>query len=96
MITTKKLVVALRKVPEKKFRIYDLAPHLLDANGKVDVEKCIGNHADINMAIMEVDRYVHSVHDLVRSLPNIRSGDAQQTGEDEEDDDIDFDEDDVE
>ena len=55
MITTKKLVVALRKVPEKKFRIYDLAPQLLDANGKVEqgfkVYGVVGQGIAVNLRV---------------------------------------------
>jgi hypothetical protein len=84
-ITTKVLVAALRKVPEKTFRIFELAPQLLDANGKVSVEKCIDNHADINMAIMELDRYTHDVRELRESLPRRLPEGGQQRHNDEED-----------
>ena len=72
-LTTKRLVAILEKVPEKRFRIADLAPQLLDENGKVDIAKAIDQQGEISMAIVEVKSYVRATRAAVKALQYIGS-----------------------
>ena len=67
-ITNKRIVTVLRRIPEKKFRISELAPHLLDAKGKIDFAKCLDRQGEINLAIAEVSSYIHSTRSAFGSL----------------------------
>ena len=57
ILTPAKLVAMLKKVPEKKLRIFTLAPQLLTSEGKVDIEKCMDRHGELLPAIEEVKHY---------------------------------------
>jgi hypothetical protein len=70
-ITTKGIVAALKKVPEKKFRIAELAPELLDKNGKVDIAKAVDRLPEINLAVVEVQSYVKMVKIMADGLVHI-------------------------
>jgi hypothetical protein len=85
-LTVKKLVGILKKVPEKRFRIIELAPELVDADGKVDMEKAIGMQGELNLAITEVQSYIRGNRDLIRSLEWVQ-GQTQREPYDEDDDD---------
>jgi len=67
-ITNTRIVAVLRKVPEKKFQITELAPRLLDAKGKVDIAKCLDRQSEINLAIAEVSSYIKSTRSAVDEL----------------------------
>ena len=67
-ITNKKIVAILRKVPEKKFQISELASHLIDSKGKVDIAKCLDRQSEINLAIAEVSSYIKSTRSAVEEL----------------------------
>lgn len=64
------MVKALAAVPERSFRIAELAPSLLDEKGKVDLAKCMDNQGEINLAIAEVSSYINGVKELRRVLEN--------------------------
>jgi|GEM_PF-5193059 len=57
-VTIKKIVAAIKNVPEKHFRISELAPLLIDEKGKVDIAKCIDQQGELNLAIAEVNQYI--------------------------------------
>ena len=59
-LTVKRLISVLKKVPEKKFRIMQLAPKLIDAKGKVDIVKAMDAQGELNLAIAEVESYIKS------------------------------------
>lgn len=73
-LTPARLAAMLRKVPEKKFRITALAPHLLTPEGKVDIEKCMDFHGDILPAIDELKRYIRDCHSARSSLEYMKDG----------------------
>jgi len=67
-LTTKRLVFVLRKVPERRFRIMDLAPQLVDAEGNVDIARAIEHQGELNLAIAEVQTYVRGVKAAANAL----------------------------
>ena len=71
-LTTAVLVRALRKVPEKKFSIVELAPQLLDDSGGVDFVKAMDRQAEVNLAVIEVESYVRASKELLRTLAYLR------------------------
>jgi hypothetical protein len=64
VITPSYLAAALKKVPEKKFRIADLSWQLINDKGKVDIEKVMEQQGELNLAIAEVKGYIERVKDL--------------------------------
>ena len=70
-LTIKRIVDVLRKVPEKKFRITELAPRLLDADGKVDIVKAMDEQGELNLAIAEVQFYVHATKTTLKALHHL-------------------------
>lgn len=70
-LTVPRLAAVLKKVPEKKFRISELAPRLLDANGRVDIEECMKQQGEISLAVTEVKSYVHAVGEARYALENL-------------------------
>lgn len=81
-LTVKQIVSVLKKVPEKRFSIMDLAPKLIDAKGKVDVVKAISQQGDLNLAIAEVDTYIRFTRKAVEALKylDLREQTATQFG----------------
>lgn len=86
-LTVRRIVSILKRVPEKRFSIMDLAPQLIDEKGKVDIIKAVDRQGDLNLAIIEVESYVKATKDAARALANV----AGTRYEVEEDDDDDFD-----
>lgn len=72
-LTAPRIVRVLKKVPEKKFRIMELAPQLVDDNGHVDVVKAVDRQTELNLAIIEVESYVRATKDIVRVLQRMSS-----------------------
>jgi len=72
-LTIKRIVDVLRKVPEKKFCITELAPRLLDVDGKVDIVKAMNVQGDLNLAIAEVQFYVHATKAVNKTLTYLNS-----------------------
>lgn len=75
-ITTQKVVAALRKIPEKRFLISELAPQLLDESGKVSVAKAVDRQPDVNLAIVEIQNYIQTtkaVRGVLSSIPGQRA-----------------------
>lgn len=70
-ITVKSMVKALKKVPEKKFRIAEIAPELMGKDGKVDIGKAVDRLPEINMAIAEVQTYVKGTKMVTEALSHI-------------------------
>ena len=70
------MAAILRMVPEKQFRIIELAPQLLDANGNVDIVKAMDAQGELNLAIAEVQFYIHSTKKVRVALYRIRGARA--------------------
>lgn len=70
-LTVKRLVAILEKVPEKRFRIAELAPQVLDDKGKVDIAKAIDLQGELNLAVVEVQSYIRATKTVVGALLGI-------------------------
>lgn len=66
------LVQAISKVPDKKFRIAELAPRLIDDQGEVDVNACVDHAPELTLAIREVEIYIKDTRTLIRALDYLR------------------------
>jgi len=84
-ITVKRIAAALKRVPEKKFRIVELAPGLVNRAGRPDVAKCIEMEEEINLAVVEVGSYIKAVSEITENLQGLGRG--QRLGGDDIDDD---------
>jgi PRTRC genetic system protein C len=62
------VVATLRRVPEKRLRVFDLASELLDARGEVDVEAAALRQPEVNLALAEVEGYVRATRQATEAL----------------------------
>jgi len=67
-LTLKKIVSILKKVPEKHFRIMDLAPQLVDDKGNVDIVKAIDLQGEVNLALIEIQSYIKATRETRKAL----------------------------
>jgi hypothetical protein len=70
-ISIKLIVNTLQDVPEKKFRITELAGQLIDDAGKVDILKAMDQQGELNIAIAEVESYIKANKRLLESIYNM-------------------------
>jgi hypothetical protein len=70
-LTVARIVAVLKKVPEKRFRIMDLAPQLVDEKGNVDIVKIIDQQGELNLAIVEVESYIKATRAARDALGHI-------------------------
>ena len=54
------VVTILRRVPEKRLRVFELAAELLDAKGEVDVEAAARRAPEVNLALAEAEGYARA------------------------------------
>ena len=86
-LNARKLAATLSKTPEKRFCITDLAPKLINEEGRVDIVKAIQHQGDVNLAIAEIQRYVREVDELAGRVSYLKScGTAAISGEEDEED----------
>ncbi len=83
-ITCERFVKMLKRLPEKKFRIMELAPQLIDEKGRIDIVKCIDRQPELNTAILEVQNYVKQVKELFRIVLYIQGKDPEKEDMEEE------------
>lgn len=89
-LTVSRIVAALRKVPEKRLAIMDLAPELVDEQGKVNVARCLDRQPEINLALIEVQSYVSATRSAAFALSHVSGvnvehpGDGLEAGTDDE------------
>ncbi len=69
-----KVVQALKKVPEKKLLIIELANTIPIKNGALDIEVLKERQPEINLAIAEATMYGANTMRAVDALSRIRSG----------------------
>lgn len=74
VLTPARLAEILKAVPEKKFRIAELAPALLNENGRPDPVKCMEAEGEINLAVAEVNFYIKATKDAYLKLYHLSSG----------------------
>ena len=66
------VVAILRRVPETRLRVLDLAAELLDDSGELDLDAAAIRQPEINLAIAEVEAYTRATRqevEAIRRLP---------------------------
>ena len=65
------VVAILRRVPEKRLAVFDLATHLVDGDGERDTEAAADRQPEINLAIAEAESYARATRSAVEALHRI-------------------------
>ena len=66
------VLAILRRVPEKRLRVFELAVALLDAHGELDVDAAAAREPEVNLAAAEAEAYARATHlalGALRRLP---------------------------
>jgi PRTRC genetic system protein C len=66
------VVAILRRVPEKRLRVFELAAELLSARGDLDVDEAARRQPEINVAVAEAKAYAAATQqasEALRGLP---------------------------
>jgi len=66
------VIAILRRVPEKRLRIFELAAELLDEHGDVDADAAALRQPEVNLAVAEVETYARTTRqasEALRQLP---------------------------
>ena len=66
------VVAILRRVPEKRLRVFELAGELLDARGDLDVDEAGRRQPEVNLAVAEAKAYAAATQrasEALRRLP---------------------------
>ena len=58
----------IRRVPEKRLRVFELAAELLDEQGELDPEAAAARQPEVNLAIAEAETYVRATRQAVAAL----------------------------
>ena len=66
-----RIVAILRKVPEKRLRVFELAAELLDTHGELEVDAAVLRQPEINLAIAEAEAYARATQRAVTALRNL-------------------------
>ena len=62
------LVGIIRRVPEKRLRVFELAAELLDEEGELDPDVAALRQPDVNLAIAEAETYARATRQAVAAL----------------------------
>ena len=62
------VVAILRRVPERRLRVFELATELLDREGELDLEAAAARQPEINLAIAEVEAYTRATRQAVEAI----------------------------
>ena len=65
------IVATLRRVPEKRLKVFELASELIDEHGEVDVEAAAIRQPEVNLALAEVDGYVRATRQATEALTKL-------------------------
>jgi len=63
-----RVAAILRRVPEKRLRIFELAGELLDRHGELDLDAAAARQPEINLAIAEAEAYARATRQAVEAL----------------------------
>ena len=58
----------LRRVPEKRLRVFELATGLLDEQGELDPDAAAARRPEVNLAIAEAEAYARATRQAVAAL----------------------------
>ncbi len=62
------VVAILRRVPETRLRVFELAAELLDQDGELDLDAAATRRPEINLAIAEVEVYTRATRQAVEAI----------------------------
>ncbi len=62
------VVAILRRVPETRLRVLELAAELLDDSGELDLDAAATRQPEINLAIAEVEAYTRATRQAVEAI----------------------------
>jgi PRTRC genetic system protein C len=62
------VVSILRRVPEMRLRVFELAAELIDARGEVDLDEAARRQPEINLAVAEVQAYAAATMQATEAL----------------------------
>ena len=62
------VVAILRRVPERRLRVLELAAELLDQGGELDLDAAAIRQPEINLAIAEVEAYTRATRQAVEAI----------------------------
>lgn len=65
---TPDVVRILRRIPEKRLRVFELVAELLDDGGEVDVDAAARRQPEVNLALAEVEGYVRATRQASEAL----------------------------
>jgi PRTRC genetic system protein C len=65
------IVAILRRAPEKRLRVFELAAELIGENGEIDVDAAALRQPEVNLALAEVEGYVRATHQATEVLLNL-------------------------
>jgi hypothetical protein len=66
------IVAILRRVPEKRLTVFDLAAELIDPDGEVDAEAAAARQPEVNLAIAEAESYARATRSATEVLRRIQ------------------------
>ena len=66
--TNRTVVAILRRVPEKRLRVFELASELLDSRGQLDVDAAAARAPEVNLAMAEAQAYARATDLAVAAL----------------------------
>ena len=61
-------VAILRRVPETRLQVLELAAQLLDQDGELDLDAAAARQPEINLAIAEVEAYTRATRQAVEAI----------------------------
>ena len=62
------VISILRRVPEKRLRVFELAGELLDEHGELDLDAAAAHQPEINLAIAEAEGYTRATRQALEAL----------------------------
>lgn len=65
------IVAILRRVPEKRLRVFEMAADLVDEHGEIDVDAVALRQPEVNLALAEVEGYVRATHQATEALTKL-------------------------
>lgn len=66
------VVAILRRLPEKRLAIFDLAAELMTPQGDLDLEATVARQPEVNLAIAEAEAYARATRQAVQVLRQLR------------------------
>lgn len=62
------MVAILRRVPEKRLMVFDLATRLANGRGELDFDAAVALQPEVNLAVAEAEVYARATRRAVEAL----------------------------